>query len=176
MPNLNGVKKRSEEANYINVTPNAEKPKYAFMGTGFTALDESPNAQTSSKQYINDDSATQNVTRYEPSWSYSIDQIKDQEAVTYLLEIGKLRKTGVDTITDILCVDLDQPATDSSGTQFHARKQQVAVAPSNFGNNDGEMTGEGSLLGRGDVVEGVFDLEKVGTDEDPFTEGWTGNP
>lgn len=44
-----GVKQRYQEADYLDVGTEAEK--YAFMGTGFTKIDDSPAAQTTSKRY-----------------------------------------------------------------------------------------------------------------------------
>ena len=51
-----GVKQRYQEADYLDVGTEAEK--YAFMGTGFTKIDDSPAAQTTSKRYVNNKSTT----------------------------------------------------------------------------------------------------------------------
>lgn len=42
----NGVKQRNGYADYLNVAEAGQEASYAFMGTGFTKLDESPSAQT----------------------------------------------------------------------------------------------------------------------------------
>ena len=38
--------------------------EYELMGTGFTSLDESPNAQTDSETYINEVTASSDITGY----------------------------------------------------------------------------------------------------------------
>ena len=47
------VTQRHEIADYLNVGT-ADTEKYALMGAGFTALGESPNAQSKTKKYINE--------------------------------------------------------------------------------------------------------------------------
>ena len=42
-----GIRKRKIQADYLEVNGTNE-----FLGTGFTTLDEKPNAKTTSKRYI----------------------------------------------------------------------------------------------------------------------------
>lgn len=150
-----GIRPRRKQANYLNI--GGETSNYELLGRGFTELNESPSAQTTSKRYINMASATQSVTGYEASWGFSTDQIWSEPAVAFICSIGEERKTGADAEADMVIVDLDRPAEEGSTTKFHARKQRVAVAVSDFGDEDGEMTCEGDLLGVGDLVIGTFD-------------------
>ncbi|MEI3577919.1 MAG: hypothetical protein V8Q07_05655 [Acutalibacteraceae bacterium] len=60
-----GVKKRVNIADYIDTTPNTETATYALMGTGFKTLDENPSAQTKSKKYVCDSSATKSIASYD---------------------------------------------------------------------------------------------------------------
>ncbi|MGN0416931.1 hypothetical protein [Anaerostipes faecalis] len=152
---LKSVRQRRMQANYINVGT-ADKEEYVLMGTGFTDLNEEPGAQTSSKRYINDKSTSKAITGYEWQAPYTADQIKSEKAIEYICEIGELQKTGADAETDYVIVDLDKKDGDN-GSSYHARKIHVAVEVSSFGNEDGEMTCEGNLLGVGDVEEGTFD-------------------
>ncbi|MCI1966863.1 MAG: hypothetical protein LKJ17_12145 [Oscillospiraceae bacterium] len=150
-----GVRKRTLEADYIN-TGTAETPEYSLCGTGFSKLDESPSAQTSSKRYVNMESASQHVTGYEWSASFEADQIKSETALAFVMAIGKDLKTGADAETDFVQVDLDDPADGQENT-FNARKRTIAVAISEMPDNDGEMGVNGDFLGVSDPVKGTFD-------------------
>lgn len=154
MSNANtGIRPRRKQANYLNI--GGDTPKWELLGRGFTELNESPSAQTTSKRYINMASASQSVTGYEASWGFTTDQIRSEKAVDFVCVIGEERKTGADAEADMVIVDLDRPVENST-TEFYARQQRVAVAVSDFGDEDGEMTCEGDFLGVGDLVVGTF--------------------
>lgn len=148
------VRQRYMQANYIDV--GSADSTYALMGAGFSELNESPAAQTSSKRYVNDKAQTKRITGYDWSAPFNTDQIRSEEAVDFICKIGELQKVGGDAETDYVIVDLDQKIGDS-GNAFHARKFHVAVEISSFENNDGEMAASGNLLQIGDLVEGTFD-------------------
>ena len=167
------MRQRTDQRDYINVTPNEATPTLAYMGKGFSALNEKPNAQTKAKRYVSDKSSTSNVNMFESSWDYTADQIRSEAAVKYLTDCAELHRTGSDAITQFYIVDSDRPAESGSTTKFHCRKFEVAIAPSQMGDDDNEMTAEGSILGRGDPEEGVFDLEKFSAGTYPYTAGWT---
>lgn len=151
-----GIRQRYRVANYLNVAATGEETaEYALMGTGFTELEENPTAQTSSKRYVNDKSATKSITGYDWSTPFNTDQIREEKAVDYICAIGENQKTGADAETDYVVVDLD--GTPSSGTKYPARHFRVAIEVSSFTNTDGEMGASGNLLGIGDVEIGTFD-------------------
>lgn len=149
------VRQRYMQANYIAV--GAADSTYVFMGAGFSELNESPSAQTSSKRYINDKALTKRVSGYDWSSPFTTDQIRSEEAIKFICEIGELQKIGADAETDYVIVDLDQKETGDASTSYHARKFHVAIEISSFDNNDGEMAASGNLLQIGDLVEGTFD-------------------
>mgnify|MGYP000561130004 FL=1 len=120
-----GVRKRKVQANYLKV-----KEAFELLGAGFTELNESPSAQTTSKRYINQSSSSQSVTGYEWGTSFNTDQINSEKAIEFIKEIGEMQKTGADTETEYLIVDLDKPGT-AEGT-FRARKFKVAIAVDSF--------------------------------------------
>lgn len=155
------IRKRKIQANYLKVNDTFE-----LLGTGFTELNESPSAQTTSKRYINQSSASQSVTGYEWSTSFNADQIRSEKAIEYIREIGEMQKTGDDTETEYIIVDLDKPAAEDSG--FRARKINIAIAVDSFDDNDGELGISGSFLGLSDPIEGTFD-----TSAKSFTEGFS---
>lgn len=146
-----GVRKRKVQANYLKV-----KEAFELLGAGFTELNESPSAQTTSKRYINQSSSSQSVTGYEWGTSFNTDQINSEKAIEFIKEIGEMQKTGADTETEYLIVDLDKQGT-AEGT-FRARKFKVAIAVDSFDDNDGELGISGNFLGQSDPVEGTFTL------------------
>lgn len=150
------VKQRRTQANYLNTSTTAA-PAYVLMGAGFTELNESPSAQTTSKRYVNDKAASQAITGYEWSTAYTTDQIRAQAAVDFICNIGEKQLTGAEAETDYVIVDLDKPVDPPTPNTFEARKLRVAVEVADFGESDGEMTASGNLLGIGDVVIGTFD-------------------
>lgn len=154
-----GIRKRKVQANYLKVGETFE-----LLGTGFTELNESPSAQTSSKRYINQSSASQSVTGYEWSSSFNADQIVSEKAIEHIRKIGEMQLTGADTEAEYIIVDLDKEAQD---TGYRARKIKVAIAVDSFDDNDGELGISGSFLGQSDPVEGTFN-----TSTKSFTEGF----
>ena len=155
------IRKRKVQANYLKV-----KEAFELLGTGFTELNESPSAQTTSKRYINQSSASQSVTGYEWSSSFNTDQIVSDNAIEFIRDIGEMQKTGADTETEYIIVDLDKPGTAEGS--FRARRFKVAIAVDSFDDNDGELGISGNFLGQSDPVEGTFT-----TANKEFTEGFT---
>ena len=154
------IRKRKVQANYMKV-----KEAFELLGTGFSELNESPSAQTTSKRYINQSSSSQSVTGYEWSSSFNTDQIVSDKAIEYIREIGEMQKTGADTETEYLVVDLDKPAQTAG---YRARKFKIAIAVDSFDDNDGELGISGSFLGQSDPIEGTFDISAK-----TFSEGFT---
>lgn len=157
------IQMRNMQADYLNVSTDS-KPKYAFMGAGFTKLDEKPAAKNKSKKYINDVSATKTITSYDWSKPFEVDQIKEEEAIQFIVNIGKYQKIGSDAETDYISVDLDEPTGEAN--TFKARKFEVAIEVSELSSDDGQMTCKGNLLGKGNLVVGTFNTETR-----TFTEG-----
>lgn len=152
---MSGITGRHMIGEYLNITPKEENATWGVMGTGFTEANEEMNAQTDSKKYINNASATGSVKSYEWSKSVTADLIEDEDVISYMADIGRTMKTGGDCETEHVTVHLNKPVSGKDNT-FYARKIGVSVAISSFSDNDGEMQMEGELLGRGDIVEGEF--------------------
>lgn len=152
---MSGITGRHMIGEYLNIMPKEETQTWGVMGTGFTEANEEVNAQTDSKKYINDASATGSVKSYEWTKPIVADLIEDEAVIAYLADIGRLMKTGGDCETEHVSVHFNKPAPGKENT-FYARKIGVSVAISSFSDNDGEMQIEGDLLGRGDIIEGEF--------------------
>lgn len=155
-----GVRKTIKKATYLKVDSAFE------LLNVFTENNESPSAQTSSKRYTTQSSATQTITGYEWSSSFTGDQMESDKVVEHIRNIGEMCLTGADAESEYLIVDLDQPGT-AEGT-FRARKIKVAIQVDEFPDNDGELGLSGNFLGQGDPVLGTFTLTGK-----TFAEGFT---
>ena len=151
---MGAIKQRKSFANYLNVGVGAEE--YALMGAGFTDLIETPAAQTASKKYVNDKSATKSILGYDWTTAYVTDQIRDEKAVDFICNVGEMQLVGSDCETDYVIVDLDKKGAVDG--EFKARKFRIAIEVASFDNNDGQMAATGNLLGIGDIVHGTFNV------------------
>lgn len=151
------VRSRVKQASYLEI-PNSDREKtYELMNAGFTELNESPSAQTGSKKYVNDKSATKSIIGYDWSTAFTTDQIRSEKVVDFICTIGEEQKVGADAETNYVMVSLDRKT--SVADEYYARKIPVAIEVSSFDNNDGEMTVKGNLLGKGDIEIGVFNIK-----------------
>ncbi|MFR1316583.1 MAG: hypothetical protein ACLSBN_12975 [Clostridium perfringens] len=154
------IRNRTLVADYLKVGE-----EFVLMGAGFTDINESPNAKTNKKQYVNDKSPTSSIVSYESEFPYETDQIREEKAIEYICSIGELHKTGSDAETEYIRVDLDKPGT--ADNTFRARKFNVAVQVEDLSSKDGEMIAKGKLLTRGDLEVGTFN-----TQTKTFTKGF----
>ena len=133
---------------------------YELMGTGFTTLDESPNAQTDSETYINEVTATTDITSYETEFPYEARLIKSQKAIYKLWKMGRDHATGTDAQLKYVRVELFNPigeATEASA-EFTARQFTVANEVSDISGAGGEkISVSGTLHAVGDPIQGKFD-------------------
>ena len=149
---------RRDIVDYINTTPSEETALYSLMGTGFTSLDESPNAQTEKKTYITDKSGTTRVNSYEGKFKFESDRIEDDAAIDYLVKIGEEQLTGSDAETTYIRVNKDEKVGETEGV-YYARKFNVSVEVTDLAGKPGEgATISGNLNQIGDVVIGTFTL------------------
>lgn len=154
---------------YLNVS-DTETPKYELMGVGFNTLDEEMGAQTDSKTYVNEKSATTTIKGYESKFPFESDLIKSQDAVMALYNVGRNHLTGADAQKDYVRVDLYNPVSGQK-TIYPARKFLVSIEVSSAKGKGGEnITLSGNLNVVGDFEEGYFDTStKTFTTTQPTT-------
>ena len=153
-----GVEQRYQQPDYIDVSGGSGTPKYELLGFGVTQLDNSPSAQTTSKRYVNQKSATQSIGSYEWTAPLEFDLIRSEKAIEFIADIGENEKTGVDAETLYVKVFLNKPVASKQNT-YEARQRRVAVEVADFADNDGEIQGSGNLLGKTDWVKGEFNTK-----------------
>ena len=153
-----GVEQRYQQPDYIDVSGGSGSPRFELLGFGVTQLDSSPSAQTTSKRYVNQKSATQSIGSYEWTAPLEFDLIRSEAAIAYIADIGENEKTGVDAETLYVKVYMNKPVASKQNT-FEAKQRRVAVEIADFSDNDGEIQGSGNLLGKTDWVNGEFNTE-----------------
>ena len=153
-----GVEQRYQQPDYIDVSGGSGSPRFELLGFGVTQLDNSPSAQTTSKRYVNQKSATQLIGSYEWTAPLEFDLIRSEAAIAYIADIGENEKTGVDAETLYVKVYMNKPVVSKQNT-FEAKQRRVAVEIADFSDNDGEIQGSGNLLGKTDWVNGEFNTE-----------------
>ena len=151
-----GIAQRTDIVPFMNMGTE-ESPQWKQMGPGWTKFEESPNAQTKNKKYINEKTERESVTRYKPKFDFEADLMYTDPTIKKVYDIQRDRKTGTDAIVDILVVDKFESEEPSEG--YAARRMKLAVSVSNVGGED-DMTISGSLNGQGDDIKGKF---KTGT-------------
>lgn len=72
--------KRKDFADYLNVSKTQEA-SYVLLGYGVESLDEEPGAQTDTTCYINDETSSTTITKYETQFPYTSEIIIEQEAI-----------------------------------------------------------------------------------------------
>jgi hypothetical protein len=109
MAYVNQSVQRQMIADYIDVGT-TETPSYVLMGTGFTTLDESPNAQVKESKYINNASSTKITSSYQAQFPFNFDMIASEIAIKKIYDIATQQKTGGDCEIPYVRVDLFQPS------------------------------------------------------------------
>ena len=133
---------------------------YELMGTGFTTLDESPNAQTDSETYINEVTASTDITSYETEFAYESRLIPSQKAIYKLWKMGRNHATGSAAQLKYVRVELFNPIGEPSeaAAEYTARQFTVANEVSeNSGAGGEKISVTGTLHAVGDPVLGKFD-------------------
>lgn len=152
---------RNMIADYLNCTSDGESDDWQLMGTGFSSLNENPNAQEQQTTYINQKTSSTYVKGYQTEFSYNCDLIKSEKAVMALYAVGRDHLTGTGAMFEYVRVDLYDPV-GSGGTSYKARKFIVSAVPSSTEGDGGNyITGSGTLKAVGDPVQGTFDTKAL---------------
>lgn len=125
------AEKRSAFLTFLNTstTKGSGAGTYHVIGDGVTDMSISYNAQTSTNQYIHQDSATTTVTGYQPNAAITAEAVKDDPVFEYINSIRRSLPIGKDAQTDIVMVDV----FDGTGDSHPATKQGVAIQIDSYG-------------------------------------------
>ena len=147
---------RNMIADFMNVGTLA-LPRFVLMGTGFTSLDENPNAQAEQRAYISDRSSSSIIRGYEAQFPYSADLIESEEAIMKIYDIGRNQRQAGEAETDYVRVEV---FLNTGVADVHpARKFRVAVEVTDTtGEGTQIIESTGNLNVVGDFIPGVFNI------------------
>jgi hypothetical protein len=146
---------RYEKLHYMNLGTEAA-PKYELINEGITDFTESQNAQSDTRQYIGEKTASQRVRSLQPSFAYA-GLLNDEDLVSKkLYEIGSNQEMNV----KVKIVHVDTWGPDK--TKLVARKGVYAVIPENPGSGSGgeDLGISGTLSQTGEIEIGTWDMGK----------------
>lgn len=143
--NKEKIVKRSDKVAFMN-TGTSELPTYERMRK-FTEISTSKNPTEYSRQYVDEDGETTDVTGYAEEKSYAFDQYTNNPVHEKIAKITDDELTGDDAVVEILVVDKSKPVTEKDG--FEARKRTFAVVPDSDGDSTDAYTYSGSLKAKG---------------------------
>lgn len=157
------AEKRSAFKMFLNTTPSSAAT-YSIIGPGVTELSISYNPQTSTEQYIHEDTATTEMTGYQPNAPVTAQAVKDDPTFEFINQMRKDLPIGSDAHTDVVLVDIFGKQTDGS---YEATKQPVSIQIDSYGGAATDPLSIGYTINwRGSGVKGTFNPETKA-----FTEG-----
>ena len=158
------AEKRSAFLLFINTSPNGPVGNYALIGDGVTELSIAYNPQTSTEQYIHQDTANTELTGYQPNAPVTAQAVKGDPAFEFINGLRKKMPVGSDAHTDIVMTDIFEG--ESNGA-FPASKQPVSIQIDSYGGAASDPLSIGYTINwRGEGISGSFD-----TNSKTFSEG-----
>ncbi len=145
--------------------------KIAFMNTGtsdakkfermrkFTDISTSKNPKEYSRQYVDEDGETTDVTGYAEEKSYAFDQYTGNLVHEKIAKITDDELIGDDANVEVLVVDTSK-TVESGG--FEGRLRTYAVVPGNDGDSTDAYTYSGSLKAKGTFKKVVATISDDG--------------
>ena len=121
---------------FLNTTPSTTAT-YGLIGDGVTELTLNYSPQTTTEQYINQDSGTTEVTGYQPTAPISMVAKKGDVIYEFIDNIRKSRAILDAANSDIIMADAWDVATAGDLTTIPAEKQPVSIQIDNY---DGSLS------------------------------------
>lgn len=151
------AEKRSAFLLFLNTTPKGEAATYGLVGDGVTELSISYNPQTVTNQYIHQDTATTDLTGYQPNAPVTAQVVKGDIAFEFINEMRKSLPIGSDAHTDIVLIDVfDEP----TGGAYPATRQPVSIQIDSYGGAATDPLSIGYTINwRGTGTNGTFNKE-----------------
>ena len=137
--------------------------KVSFLGTisggtetfnrmrGFTTMSGSKNPSEYTRQYVDEEFETTDVTGYSPSIEFGFDQYTEDPVHEEMVDILDGEKTGTDARRNIVTVDFSQP--ENSG--YKAVKREYAIIGDSDGDSMDAYTYSGTFRATGKKIEGT---------------------
>lgn len=122
---------------------------------GFTTMSGSKNPMEYSRQYVDEEFETTDVTGYSPSIEFGFDQYTDDAVHDEMVEILDGEKTGTQARRNIVTVDFSQPEI---GGGYKATKREYAIIGDAEGDSMDAYTYSGTFRATGKRITGTATL------------------
>ena len=152
MPDTRKLVKRSDKVSF-----------FGNMGTGtetfnrmrgFTTLSGSKNPKEYSRQYVDEEFETTDVTGYSPSIEFGFDQYQNDLVHDEMVEILDGEYTGTEARRNIVTVNFSQPVNGG----YKATKREYAIIGDSEGDSMDAYTYSGTFRATGVRIEGTATL------------------
>jgi len=145
--------KRHQLMHYVDTSMMTEET-YVLLGDGIASLTENFNADTETKQWINQENGTTNVKSYTPSIEVEREDCIDDDCRTWIKGLIDDLPTGQAARTYVLRVDA---SAEPVGGAYPAVRRIFAVSVGSTGGDAGtDVVDSITLGGCGDAVKGTF--------------------
>ena len=121
---------------------------------GFTTFSGSKNPSEYSRQYVDEEFETTDVTGYSPSFEFGYDEYTDDPVHEEVGDILDGEKTGTDARRNIVVVDFSKPTTGG----YEATKREYAIIGDAEGDSMDAYTHSGTFRATGKRIVGVATL------------------
>ena len=121
--------KRSQWYTFLNTTPTSA-PSWVREGRGASEMTLSMNPQTTTVQDITQDTASTDITGYQPSMPVSKSVSKSDPTFAFIDDIRRHRKILSEAYTQILNVDVFNPSSENT---YPAELQDVSIQIDSIG-------------------------------------------
>ncbi len=147
------AEKRSAFLMFMNTTPSTDGT-YALIGDGVTELSVSYNPQTTTEQYIHQDTANTDVTGYQPNAPVTAQAVKEDKVFKFINEMRKKLPVMSDAYTDVILVDVFE---EKKTNGYPCTKQPVSIQIDSYGGAASDPLSIGYTINwRGTGTEGYF--------------------
>lgn len=152
--------KRSGFMIFMNTAPTAKSETYNLIGDGVTELSVDYGAQSKTEQYINADSATTEITGYQPTAPVTMTAKKGDPVFEYVNGLRKKRAILSAAYTDIVMADAYDVANAEDLSAIPAEKQPVSIQIGSYGGAaEDPLSIDYTINFRGDSTTGTFDAK-----------------
>lgn len=149
--------KRSDKVSFLGCTKDGSETFNRMRG--FTSLSGSKNPSEYSRQYVDEEFETTDVTGYSPSIDFGFDEYNDDKVHEELVDILDGEKTGTDARRNIVTVNFSKKNDDGS---YEAVKREYAVIGDSEGDSTDAYTYSGTFNSTGSRIVGKATVDSTG--------------
>ena len=146
--------RRDQLMHFVDTSMCGTTPSYVLLGDGIASLSEEMNAETETKQWINQRNGTTQVKGYTPSIEVEREDCVDDDCRAWIKRMIDELPTGAAAVTYV--VRVDATGTPTSGAYPAIRRKFAVQVGSTGGDAGGDVVDSITLGGCGDGEVGTF--------------------